>query len=60
MYFQSQKVKFNGQASAVAITEGASVDVAWKDGMAIFTQTSGGLMFEAAIGGQNFKFKPKE
>ena len=58
--FTNKKVKFNGQASAVAITEGASVDVAWKDGMAIFTQTSGGLMFEASIGGQNFTFKPKE
>jgi lipid-binding SYLF domain-containing protein len=58
--FTNKKVKFNGQASAVAITEGASVDVAWKDGMAIFTQTSGGLMFEASVGGQNFTFKPKE
>ena len=58
--FTNKKVKFNGQASAVAITEGASVDVAWKDGMAIFTQTSGGLMFEASIGGQNFKFTPKD
>ena len=58
--FTNEKVKFDGQASAVAITEGASVDVNWKDGMAIFTQTSGGLMFEASIGGQHFSFKPKE
>lgn len=57
--FTNKKVKFDGQASAVAITEGASVDVNWKDGMAIFTQTSGGLMFEASIGGQHFTFKPK-
>lgn len=57
--FTNEKVKFDGQASAVAITEGASVDVNWKDGMAIFTQTSGGLMFEASIGGQHFSFKPK-
>ncbi len=58
--FTNKKVKFDGQASAVAITEGASVDVAWKDGMAIFTHTNGGLMFEASIGGQHFSFKPKE
>ena len=58
--FTNKKVKFDGQASAVAITEGGSVDVAFKDGIAVFTQTSGGLMFEASIGGQHFSFKPKE
>ena len=58
--FTNKKVKFDGQASAVAITAGASVDVAWKDGMAIFTQTRGGLMYEASVGGQHFSFKPKE
>jgi lipid-binding SYLF domain-containing protein len=58
--FTNKKVKFDGQASAVAITEGGSVDVAFKDGLAVFTQTSGGLMFEASIGGQHFSFKPKD
>ena len=58
--FTNKKVKFDGQASAVAITEGGSVDVAFKNGLAVFTQTSGGLMFEASIGGQHFSFKPKE
>ncbi|MEL4454944.1 YSC84-related protein [Lutimonas vermicola] len=58
--FTNKKVKFDGQASAVAITAGASVDVAFKGGMAVFTQTRGGLMYEASIGGQHFSFKPKE
>ena len=58
--FTNKKVKFDGQASAVAITAGASVDVSFKDGMAIFTQTNGGLMYEASIGGQHFSYKPKE
>ena len=57
--FTNKKVKFDGQASAVAITEGGSVDVAFKDGIAVFTQTSGGLMFEASIGGQHFSYKAK-
>jgi len=26
----------------------------------VFTHTKGGLMYEAAIGGQKFKFKPKK
>lgn len=58
--FTNKKVKFDGQASAVAISAGASVDVAFKGGMAVFTQTKGGLMYEASIGGQHFSFKPKE
>jgi lipid-binding SYLF domain-containing protein len=58
--FTNKKVKFDGQASAVAITAGASVDVAFKSGMAVFTQTKGGLMYEASIGGQHFSYKPKE
>jgi len=57
--FTNKKVKFDGQASAVALTAGASVDVSFKDGMAIFTQTSGGLMYEASVGGQHFSYKPK-
>jgi len=58
--FTNKKVKFDGQASAVAITAGASVDVAFKGGMAVFTQTRGGLMYEASVGGQHFSFKAKE
>jgi lipid-binding SYLF domain-containing protein len=57
--FTNKKVKFDGQASAVALTAGASVDVAFKDGLAVFTQTKGGLMYEASIGGQHFSYKPK-
>jgi lipid-binding SYLF domain-containing protein len=57
--FTNKKVKFDGQASAVAITAGASIDITFKDGLAVFTQTLGGLMYEASIGGQHFSFKPK-
>ena len=58
--FINGKLKFDAQASAVAITEGASIDVAYNEGVAVFTKTKGGLMFEASIGGQHFKFKPKK
>ncbi len=56
--FTNGNLKFDAQASAVAITEGASVDVAYQNGVAVFTQVKGGLMFEASIGGQHFKFDP--
>lgn len=53
--FMNKKLKFNGQASAVAIKKGASADVSYSDGVAVFTEAKGGLMFEASIGGQHFK-----
>mgnify|MGYP003413364423 CR=1 FL=1 len=57
--FVNGKLKFDAQATAVALDKGASVDVAYKDGVAVFTKAIGGLMFEASLGGQHFKFKPK-
>lgn len=46
-------------ASAVAVTRGASRTAAYGQGVAVFTMTTGGLMFEASIGGQRFTFEPK-
>ncbi len=57
--FKKGNFELNAQASAVAITAGASADVAFNDGMAIFTQAKGGLMYEAAVGGQKFKVELK-
>ncbi|MCA0932403.1 hypothetical protein LCM02_08065 [Lutimonas saemankumensis] len=56
--FTGGKVKFSGQASAVALKDGASVDIDYQDGVAIFTKTIGGFMAEASVGGQTFKYKP--
>ena len=53
--FKRGNFELNAQASAVAITAGASADAAFNGGMAIFTQAKGGLMYEAAVGGQKFK-----
>jgi len=58
--FINGKLKFDAQASAVAITAGVSIDAAYHDGVAVFTRTKGGIMYQASIGGQHFKFKPKE
>ena len=55
--FTAGKVKFSGQASAVALKDGASADIDYQDGVAIFTKTIGGLMAEASVGGQSFKYK---
>ncbi|MCW3110163.1 MAG: hypothetical protein JWQ09_4669 [Segetibacter sp.] len=56
--FKSDKFEFAGQASAVAVTKGASGNVKYHDGVMIFSQQKGGLMYEASLGGQKFDFSP--
>ena len=72
--FTQGNFEFGAEATAVALTygaaagastEGASVSAgdtagkgAWKRGMAVFTLAKGGLMYEASIGGQKYKYKP--
>ncbi len=57
--FKRGNFELNAQASAVAVTAGASADAKFNGGMAIFTQAKGGLMYEAAVGGQKFKVEAK-
>lgn len=56
--FKSGSFELNAQASAVAVTSGASADADYSDGVAIFTMAKGGLMYEASVGGQKFGFTP--
>jgi len=65
-------VAITAGAQAKAGTEGASagasagpatgkqVKTSYHKGMVVFTHAKGGLMYEASIGGQKFKFKPKK
>jgi lipid-binding SYLF domain-containing protein len=55
--FKENKIEFAGQASAVAVTKGAAANVKYKNGVMIFSQTKAGLMYEASVGGQKFKFR---
>lgn len=54
--FKSDNIEFSAQASAVAAKEGASANVNYREGVMVFTQQKGGLMYEASIGGQKFDF----
>lgn len=54
--FKQNKFEFSAQASAVAVTKGASTNVKYRDGVMVFTQEKGGLMYEASIGGQKFDY----
>ena len=55
--FKRGNFELGAQASAVAATAGASADADCDKGVAIFTNTSGGLMYEASVGGQKFKYE---
>ena len=57
--FRRGNYELGAQASAVAVTAGASVDADYNRGVAIFTQAKGGLMYEATVGGQKFKIEEK-
>ena len=54
--FKENKIEFSAQASAVAVTAGASANVKYREGVMIFTQQKGGLMYEASLGGQKFNY----
>jgi lipid-binding SYLF domain-containing protein len=53
--FVEKNYEFAAQASAVALSSGASADADYRNGVLVFTMAIGGLMYEASIGGQKFK-----
>ncbi|SHG78899.1 Las17-binding protein actin regulator [Chryseolinea serpens] len=57
--FKESRVELSAQVSAVAAKSGASANAKYVDGVMVFTMQKGGLMYEAAVGGQKFKFEKK-
>ena len=57
--FKAGEFAFAAQASGVAVKAGGSADASYTAGVAVFTRPQGGLMGEAAIGGQNFTYEAK-
>ena len=58
--FKDHKLEFAAEASVAAITTGAGASLNYSDGVAVFTKTKGGLMYEAVLGGQRIKYKPNQ
>ncbi len=56
---QAGTTGLSASASAGPATA-AQVDAGYNKGMAVFTHAIGGLMYEAALGGQKFKFTPRK
>jgi len=58
--FKENRFEMSANISAVAAAEGASKDAKYSQGVAVFTLAKKGLMAEASVGGQKFKFTPKK
>ena len=57
--FTNEKYKLSAGASAVALKSGTGAELAYQDGVSIFTKSLGGVMAEASVGTQKFKFEAK-
>jgi len=58
--FKDNRIEFSAQVSAVAAASGASANAKYVEGVMVFTMQKGGLMYEASVGGQKFKFEANE
>jgi lipid-binding SYLF domain-containing protein len=56
--FKTGKFEMSADVSAVAAAQGAAQSAKYKSGVAVFTLPKKGLMVQASIGGQKFKFEP--
>jgi lipid-binding SYLF domain-containing protein len=56
--FKESGFAMSAQVSAVAAAEGVSQNAKYVDGVMVFTKAKAGLMAEASVGGQKFKFEP--
>lgn len=56
--FRSGDLEFSANASAVAAEKGSAAAADYEEGVAVFSITRAGLMFEALLGGQGFSYEP--
>jgi lipid-binding SYLF domain-containing protein len=57
--FKSGDFTFSAQVTGVALSAGAAAKADYKAGMAVFVMTDVGLMIDASLGGQKFKYVSK-
>jgi lipid-binding SYLF domain-containing protein len=56
--FKSSNFEMSAGVSGVVAAQGAAKVAKYNDGVAVFTLPKKGLMAEAAVGGQKFKYRP--
>lgn len=55
--FKKENFEFSAQVSAVAVKAGISKTAKYEKGILVLTLAKGGLMYEASVGGQKFKYE---
>jgi lipid-binding SYLF domain-containing protein len=58
LQFKNGDLSFGAHASAIALNKGAAAGTQFKDGVAIFTRSNQGLMADASLNGQKFRYTP--
>jgi len=58
--FKNGDVKMSAEASAAALKKGVGVQTSYSDGVAIFMKSKSGLIVDASVGAQKYKYEPKE
>ena len=56
--FKPDEYTFSAQVAGVALSAGAAAKADYKAGMAVFIMTDTGLMVDASLGGQKFRYVP--
>jgi lipid-binding SYLF domain-containing protein len=56
--FKAGQFEMGADIGAVAVSKGAAQSANYKNGVAVFTLPKKGLMVQASVGGQKFKFEP--
>jgi lipid-binding SYLF domain-containing protein len=56
--FKDDDFEFTGNVSAVMLKSGASADVQYREGVAVFVVPIAGLMVDVSVGGQKFEYTP--
>jgi lipid-binding SYLF domain-containing protein len=56
--FKESNFEMSAKVNAVIAAEGASANAKYREGVMVFTLPRTGLMAQATVGGQKFKFKP--
>ncbi|HEY4330118.1 MAG TPA: hypothetical protein VGN88_10320 [Phycisphaerae bacterium] len=56
--FQHSTIEFDARATAVAASSGAAATANYSNGVIVFSMPQSGLMFQAAVGGQKFRYTP--
>ena len=54
--FTDGQFQLEGNFTAIAAEEGAASKATYQDGVAVFVMSTGGLMVDVSVGGQNFDF----